>query len=98
MRYPSKDTSHKANAFSTGLFDWYRRRYFEVHGEKSLSSLVLMNSIFSQLETTALFLEAPIDEHPTDNTQSYVLNADGYARLYFFIFEVVRSALYAGFH
>ena len=37
------------HAFSTGLFDWYRRRYFEVHGENSLASLVLMNSIFSQL-------------------------------------------------
>jgi len=30
----------KAHAFSTGLFDWYRRRYFEVHGETSLASLV----------------------------------------------------------
>jgi len=29
----AKDTSQKA--FSTGLFDWYRRRYFEVHGENS---------------------------------------------------------------
>ena len=59
----------KAHAFSTGLFDWYRRRYFEVHGENSLASLVLMNSIFSQLEDYCSVPGSPIDEHPTDNTR-----------------------------
>lgn len=66
----------KAHAFSTGLFDWYRRRYFEVHGENSLASLLLMNSIFSQLCRLLLCSWKPPSMNTQRTTPACLLNGE----------------------